>query len=168
MLRIFLLFGLSITLASCSSAGREHVSAEESIQKTDSKTESDKLSFSNPALISGTSVGELIQQFYKQGKWTELIKFISTISIDDFGKENIISSFQRTDFGYSLKLKSMNIIGNGRYLLNYETLKFGTIGVLRMGVVLESDTAKIIIKQIYPIIQFDDLYDGTQIPYFGC
>ena len=94
--------------------------------------------------------------------------FISSSSIQEFGEENIISSFKRSDFGYEIKLKSMSILGEGRYMLNYQTIKFGTLGVLRMNVVIENDTAKIVIKQINPTIQFDDSYDGTKIPYFGC
>lgn len=168
MPRIILLFALSLTLASCFTSSREDVPTGASTQKSDSKTDSDKLSLSNPALIAGTSVGELIQQLHKQGKWSELIKFISKGSIKEFGEENIISSFQRTDFGYAIKLKSMSIYGEGHYLLNYQTLKFGTTGVLRMYVVIENDTAKIVLKQIHPTIRFNDSDDGTENPYIGC
>ena len=62
----------------------------------------------------------------------------------------------------------MSIIGEERYLMNYQTTKYGTLGVLRMNVIIENDTAKIVIKQIYPIIEFDETYDGTKILYFGC
>lgn len=155
-------------MVSCSSSEPETFVSESIMQKSDSTTESVETSFSNPALIFGTSIGELVQQLYKQGRWPELIKFISSTSIQEFGEENIISSFQRSDFGYEIKLKSMSIIGKGHYLMNYQTLKFGTLGVLRMNVIIENDTAKIVIKQIYPIIEFDESYDGTKIPYFGC
>jgi hypothetical protein len=168
MLRTFLSFGMSIVLVSCSTSERENVFSESSIQKLDSTTELDETNFSNPVLINGSSIGEVAQQLYKQGNWPELIKFISDSSIQEFGEENIISSFQRTDFGYEIQLKSMSIFGEGQYLLNYHTWKFGTKGILRMGIVIENDTAKIVIKQINPTIQFDDSDDGTQIPYFGC
>ena len=120
--------------------------------------------FDNPALIYGTSIGELVQQFYKQGRWSDLIKFISSSSIQEFGEENIIQSFQRSDFGYKIKLKSMSIYGEGCYYLNYQTLKYGTIGVLRMEVRVENDTAKIVLQQITPYIQFDKL-NGTEKHY---
>lgn len=168
MLRTFLYFTLCIVLGSCSSSEPETIVSESIMQKFDSATESVETSFSNPALIFGTSIGELVQQLYKQGRWPELIKFISSTSIQEFGEENIISSFQRSDFGYEIKLKSMSIIGEERYLMNYQTTKYGTLGVLRMNVIIENDTTKIVIKQIYPIIEFDETYDGTKILYFGC
>jgi hypothetical protein len=130
-------------------------------------SEEEYSSFDNPALIYGTSIGEIVQQFYKQGQWSELIKFISSSSIKEFGEENIIQSFQRSDFGYKIKLKSMSIYGEGRYYLNYQTLKYGTIGVLRMEVLVENDTAKIVLKQITPYIQFDKS-NGTEKNYCGC
>jgi len=168
MLRTFLSFGMSIVLVSCSTSERETGISESLLQKSDSTTVSDETSFSNPALIYGTSVGELVQQLYKQGRWQELLNFISSRSIEEFGEENIIRSFQGTDFGYVIMLKSMSIYGEGHYLLNYQTTKFGTTGVLRMNIIVENDTAKIVIKQINPTIQFDDSYDGTKIPFFGC
>lgn len=157
-----------VVLASCSGPDRENVRTEPSFQISDSSISVSESCFSNPVLINGSSIGELTQQLYKQGNWPELIKFISDSSIQEFGEENIISSFQRTDFGYEIQLKSMSVFGEGQYLLNYHTWKFGTKGILRMGIVIENDTAKIVIKQINPTIQFDDSDDGTQIPYFGC
>lgn len=168
MHRIFFLLGLSITIASCTISEKEDATSKSTILISDSTTKLVEMSFSNPALICGTSIGEIVQQFYKQGRWAELIKFISSSSVRQFGEENIIRSFQRSDFGYVIKLKSMSIIGEGCYLMNYQTLKFGTLGVLRMNVVVENDTAKIVIKQINPTIQFDDSNFGTKIPYFGC
>ncbi len=130
-------------------------------------SEEEYSSFDNPALIYGNSIGELVQQFYKQGRWSELIKFISRSSIEEFGEENIIQSFQRSNFGYVIKLKSMSMYREGRYYLNYQTLKYGTIGVLRMEVRVENDTAKIVLKQITPYIQFDKS-NGTEKHYCGC
>ena len=157
-----------VALASCSGPEGDNVRNEPSFQISDSSICVSETCFSNPALINGSSIGELTQQLYKHGNWPELIKFISDSSIQEFGEENIINSFKRTDFGYAIELKSMSIYGEGRYLLNYQTLKFGTIGVLRMNVVVENDTAKILIMQINPTILFDASNDGTKISYFGC
>ncbi len=167
MLRTFLLFSLNITLASCANSETGNVPSESSILILDSSSDLVETRFSNPALIYGTSIGELVQQYHKQGKWTELIRFISIGSVLKFGEENIIQSFQRSDFGYKIKLKSMSIYGDGCYYLNYQTLKYGTIGVLRMEVRIENDTAKIVLKQITPYIQFDKS-NGTEKHYCGC
>jgi hypothetical protein len=112
------------------------------------------MNLSNPALMYGTSIGELLQQFYKQAKWNELIRFISSTSIEKFGKNEIIQSFRRTEFGYDIKLKSKSVMPDGRILLNYQTIKFGTIGVLRMYSTIENDTVKILINDIHPTIEF--------------
>lgn len=117
-------------------------------------SEEEYSSFDNPALIYSTSIGELVQQFYKQGKWTELLQFISKSSINRFGEFAIINSFQNTDFAFEIKLKSLSISQDGIMYLNYQTIKYGTIGVLRMKVVVENDTCRIIINAIEPNIQF--------------
>jgi hypothetical protein len=109
---------------------------------------------SNPALLYGTSIGELIQQLYKQGQWNELLKFISDSSIRMYGRSEILQSFQRTEFGYDITLKSKSVLANGLIQLNYQTVKFGTIGILRMLSIVENDTVKIIIKSIHPAIEF--------------
>lgn len=123
--------------------------------------------FSNPALIMGSTLGEIIQQYYKQASWNKLLQFISQSSIENFGKDSIIDAFQRTDFGYEIKLKSKSSINDTIGQLNYEILKFGTKGVLRMDFIIENDTAKVLIKRINPTIQFNDSNE-TSNPYFGC
>ena len=167
MLRTFFYFSLSIVLVSCSSSETETVISKPLIQKSGAKTELDESSFSNPALICGTTIGELIQQLYKQGNWKELIKFISKYSIEEFGEEAIINAFQKTDFGYSIKLKSKSMLPDGTLELNYQTLKYGTLGILRMYVRIENDTAKLIIQSINPTIQFNS-NNGTDNSYRGC
>jgi hypothetical protein len=133
----------------------EEVSNEGNVQNiSDLASDTSDTNFTNPALFYGTTIGELVQQLYKQGKWTLLLKFISNSSKNLYGEDAIINAFQKTQFGFQLKLKSMSYTSDGTIQLNYQTIKFGTIGVLRMDVVVENDTSKIIIKGVEPVILF--------------
>ncbi|MBK9045631.1 MAG: hypothetical protein IPL74_02630 [Bacteroidetes bacterium] len=154
-MKIYVTYFLMISaLISC------HIKEEEISNGVDEKGISDLASvtsdtnFKNPALIYGTTIGELVQQLYKLGKWTELLRLISNSSKSQYGEDAIINAFQKTEFGFQLKLKSMSHTPDGIIQLNYQTIKFGTVGVLRMDVVVENDTCRIIIKGVEPEILF--------------
>ncbi len=104
--------------------------------------------FSNPALIYGTSFGNFFQTLYKQGKYDDMIHFTSQKSIDKFGIKNIVDVYKTMEFGYSIKLKSKVHNRDKTITLNYETNKMATKGIMRILVVLENDTVKVILQSV--------------------
>jgi hypothetical protein len=101
--------------------------------------------FSNPVLISGSSFGNVFQQFYKIGDYESLIKLTSQSSLHKFGKDIIQKYYKEMQFGYPLKLRSLTKL-NGIYTLNYVTTINALIVVIRMDVVTERDSCRIVLK----------------------
>ena len=151
-IKFLLVLVLSAILVSC---GQENVSEktaelpEAVVTKTPSKStiESPVAPYSNPAIIYGSSFGEFFQMLYKTGKFEDMVKFTSSQSLELFGREKVIGFYKSMDFGYKIDLKSMNkdvdII-----TLNYEADILATKNIVRMEVVIENDSCKILLKDI--------------------
>lgn len=103
-----------------------------------------KYDFSNPLLIHGTSFGNYFQVLYKQGKFEEMLNFTSKESLLKYGRKRIEEYYRSTSFGYKIKLNSY-LMENGVYILNYQAIINATVCVIRMPVVVENDTSKIIL-----------------------
>lgn len=104
--------------------------------------------FSNPVLIYGSSFGNYFQMLYKTGKYEEMIKFTSTKSINRFGTKSIIELYKKMDFAYEIKLKSKIDNKDNSITLNYSTIINATKGLLRMNVIVENDSTKIILGSL--------------------
>lgn len=104
--------------------------------------------FSNPVLIYGSSFGNYFQMLYKTGKYEEMIKFTSSKSINDFGSKAILELYKKMNLGYEIKLKSKNDNKDGSVTLNYDTFIIATKSVLRMNVIVENDSTKLIIGSL--------------------
>jgi len=103
--------------------------------------------FANPVFIYGSSFGNFFQMLYKQGKFEDMLKFTSSNTITKFGKENIVVMYQNMAFAYEMKLKSQTISGDTT-ILNYEAGIFATKHMIRIPVIIENDTAKIVINKL--------------------
>lgn len=115
--------------------------------KVNSKQNSQK-PFSNPALIYGTSFGNYFQSLFRMGKFDEMIKFTSNKSVKKFGKKSILELYNIMNFGYALKLKSKTENKDKSITLNYETMINATKGILRLSVIVENDSAKVILRSL--------------------
>ncbi len=113
-----------------------------------SSTQQTDRPFSNPILIYGSSFGNFFQTLYKQGKFNDMILFTSKNSIEKYGIKNILEAYEKMEFGYNIKLKSSNSNPNKTITLNYETEIMATKGIMRMNVVIENDTVKVLLNNI--------------------
>ena len=100
--------------------------------------------YSNPALIYGSDFGRMFQTFYKQGQFQLMMHFTSQESIAHYGSGRIYRYYKSMDFGYQMKLKSINRIGTG-YSLNYLCSILATRKIIRMELKIENDTCKILL-----------------------
>ncbi|TXI85132.1 MAG: hypothetical protein E6Q38_00875 [Crocinitomicaceae bacterium] len=103
--------------------------------------------YSNPLLIYGSSFGNFFKVLYKTGDFNTMMKFTSTETIKKFGYANVLEYYKTTDFGYEMKLRSRTIT-NGVYTLNYVANILSTQKVVRLDVVVENDTAKVVLDNI--------------------
>lgn len=102
---------------------------------------------SNPTFIYGTSLGEMIQTFYKLGKYNEMIKFTSNETIKKYGKEKVLDYYENCDFGYKLKIN--NKTSEGKYIiLHYSAQILATNKIIRIKCVVENDTSKIVLDNL--------------------
>lgn len=146
---ILILSVLAITLSSC---GNKEKSAEKIIVTMSAaksepvvKLESDK-QYANPVFIYGSSFGNYFQALYKIGKFDDMLKFTSSGSISKYGKANIRKMYETMEFAYVIKLKSKT--GTDTIVLNYEAGIYATKHMVRIPVVIESDTTKIVLQSL--------------------
>jgi len=143
-----------LVLVAFTSCSNKEVENKESLIISDAKSEMNEMptiekneDFSNPVLIFGSSFGNYFQTLYKLGKYDKMLIFTSSKSIEKFGKEEILSFYRKMDFAYTIKLKSKTE-DVGIIVLNYEAGIMATKHMLRMSVVVENDTCKILLDNI--------------------
>lgn len=105
----------------------------------------------NPAFyvapgMEGTDFGNFFNTLYKQGKFEDMLAFTSSQSINQFGKD-VILEFYKNDlkFGYEIgKPHSQSVAGNIT-TLNYDANIIATKKVIRISVVVENDSCKVVL-----------------------
>jgi hypothetical protein len=102
--------------------------------------------FSNPLLIYGTSFGNFFQTLYKQAKFQDMVRFTAIESLTLFGKRRVENYYKETFFGYEMKLRSYTYV-NGVYTLNYESIIQATLCVVRLNVIIENDSSKVLLTE---------------------
>jgi hypothetical protein len=121
------------------------VTAKDNVSNVENPEEID---FSNPGVFVGTDFGNYFQSMFRRGEFDEMIKFTSKESLDKFG-EDAVRDFYEHDlqFGYELgDAKSQNI-KDGITTLNYSANINATKVVVRINVVVENDSCKVLIHQ---------------------
>lgn len=96
--------------------------------------------------LSGTDFGNFFKTLYLHGKFSDMLAFTSTQSVEKFG-EDVILDFYENDlkFGYDIgEPRSQNIDGD-IITLNYEANIIATKRVVRISVVVENDSCKVVL-----------------------
>lgn len=102
--------------------------------------------FSNPMLIYGSDFGNFFKVLYAQGKFDEMLKFTSKTSIEKFGKDSILD-FYKNDlkFGYEIGKPHSQINSGDTITLNYNANIIATKRVVRISLLVENDTCKVVL-----------------------
>jgi hypothetical protein len=147
MKKIILIFVTIISLTSCDNK------VTDSVENANKKTENIddnriKEGLSNPAFMYGTDFGNLFKVFYAQGKFDEMLKFTSDVSINKHGKTKILD-FYRNDFkfGYEIGKPHSQTTEGDTITLNYNANIIATKRVIRISVVVENDTCKVVLPE---------------------
>lgn len=142
-----LVYILSILiLASCGNAEVEAVSDVVIVSVKDSNSVQENKPFSNPAIIYGTDFGNYFRTLYKLGKYDEMISFTSSQSINQFGKEAIVDFYKNDlDFGYEIGKPHSQVVSGNIITLNYEADIIATKKVVRIDIIVENDSCKIVL-----------------------
>ena len=112
----------------------------------DEVTKEEKLDFSNPSVFMGSDFGNFFKILYAQGKFDEMIKFTSKTSLDKFGKDKILD-FYKNDlkFGYEIGKPHSQVVSGDTVMLNYNANIIATKRVVRINVIIENDSCKILL-----------------------
>ncbi len=97
----------------------------------------------NPVLMNGSSFANYFQALYKLGHFDDMLLFTSKDLITEYGKERILESYQKMNFAYEIKLKSIQTNKDSSYTLNYSGVQFATNKIIRIDVIKENDTIKL-------------------------
>jgi hypothetical protein len=103
--------------------------------------------YSNPFFIYGTDFGNFFQTMYIHGRYDQMIEFTSSESIDKFGKNAILDFYKNElDFGYDIGKYPLSSGTDGDItVINYEANIMATKKIVRVSVVLENDSCKIVL-----------------------
>jgi hypothetical protein len=107
-----------------------------------------KLDYSNPSVFMGSDFGNFFKTLYAQGKYDEMIKFTSKSSLDKFGKDKVLD-FYKNDlkFGYEIGKPHSQTVSGDTITLNYNANIIATKRVVRINVVVENDSCKIVLPE---------------------
>ncbi len=96
--------------------------------------------------LAGTDFGNFFKTLYTQGKYDDMIKFTSKSSLDKFGEEKVLE-FYKNDlkFGYELGKPHSQTIDGDTITLNYDANIIATKRVVRIKVLIENDSCKIVL-----------------------
>lgn len=103
--------------------------------------------FANPFLIEGSDFGHFFQALYKLGKFDDMVKFTSSGTLAQFGCTKVFEFYKTMDFAYDVKLKSHNNI-NDTIVLNYKPEIMASCHMIRMKVVIENDSTKVVLENL--------------------
>jgi len=104
------------------------------------------LDYSNPSVFMGTDFGNFFKMLYRQGRFEDMLLFTSSQSVEKFGRDAILDFYEKDfKFGYELgRLRSETIDGDV-ITLNYNANIIATKRVIRISVVVENDSCKIVL-----------------------
>jgi len=103
--------------------------------------------YENPFLIYGTDFGNYFQTMFVHGKYEQMIAFTSKRSIDEFGEKRVLDFYKNElDFGYDIGGKPLSSgVENDMTVLNYKADIMATKTIIRINVVIENDSCKIVL-----------------------
>ncbi len=107
----------------------------------------DKIDLSDPAVFAGSDFGSYFTTLYRVGKFDEMLAFTSKRSIDEHGKDAILDFYKNdVKLGYDIKLTSKTVHGDTT-TLNYDANIIATKRVIRIDVVVENDSCKVLLPK---------------------
>lgn len=140
---------LAIGIVACGTKETKVASIETNVKTEVPESVESKISYNDPSVFVGSDFGTFINLLYKQGKFDEMVKWTSSSTISKFGKGEVIEFYKnKMNFGYKLtKLHSKTVSGD-TIILNYQTDKFSPDRTVRIPVIVENDSCKLILSNL--------------------
>jgi len=106
----------------------------------------------NPAFyvapnMEGTDFGNFFKTLYKHGRFEDMLAFTSSKSVEKFGRDVVLEFYKNElKFGYELGDKPISQFTSDDIItLNYNANIIATKRVVRINVVIENDSCKIVL-----------------------
>lgn len=97
--------------------------------------------------VEGSDFGTFFRTLYRLGRFDDMLSFTSSVSLEEFGRDRVIEFYKNElDFSYEINLNSYNQLGD-TIVLNYDAQIFATNKVVRMMVLIENDSCKIVLPK---------------------
>lgn len=100
--------------------------------------------WANPILIHGSSFANIMQQLYLTGNYEMMLMLTAKESRVLHGDSLILRYYQNMQFSYKIQLVSHSRKGN-KYQLIYKSKIDATVVRLKVDIIVESDTARVIL-----------------------
>lgn len=108
------------------------------------QAQSEDKSWFNPILIYGSNFGHIFQQWYLTGNYQKMLQLTAQESRESLGDSIILEYYKKMQFAYPIRLISHLRKGN-KYQLIYKTKINATMVRLKLDIVIENDTARVIL-----------------------
>lgn len=103
----------------------------------------ERVVLNNPAIMLGSDLGSIIRKAYQIGNYELMFQFTANETIQKVGRDKLMNCYKNLDMGKEIKLKSITEEGDV-HIMNYESINQATKVMVRLPVIIENDTAKII------------------------
>ena len=135
---------LAIGIVACGTKEVKVASVE-----TSSEVADPKVSYNDPSVFVGSDFGTFINLLYKQGNFEDMVKWTSSSTISKFGKSEVLEFYKtKMNFGYKLTKLHNKTISGDTIVLHYQTDKFSPDRTIRIPVVIENDSCKLILSNL--------------------
>jgi hypothetical protein len=124
----------------------EHETEEDVNENDNERYEAVKVDWSNPVLIGGSSFGNIININYKLGKFDELYRLTNSSLKSSMSKQEIVNTYRKLPMGFDLDFPMNKTEDSGVIWLHYAVEINATKKVMRMPVVVENDTCRLMLQ----------------------
>lgn len=115
-------------------------------QANDAAEEPEVIDWSNPVLIQGSSFGLIINTYFRLGKFEELYQLTDAETKATRDREKIIEQWKKMPMGMDMKLLNKTEEDSVQWL-HYEVTIDATRKALRIPVVVEDDTCRVLFEE---------------------
>lgn len=145
MKKILIFTVLAIGIVAC---GTKEASKEAVVTPTVKVEVADLgISYNDPAVFVGSDFGNFINTLYKQGKFADMVKWTASGSVDKYGASNVAEFYKnKMKFGYEIGKPTSKTVSGDTITLNYEANIIATKRIIRIPVVIENDSCKLVIS----------------------
>jgi hypothetical protein len=148
MKNLILIAVISLFMFSCGNSNVDLKSTNTNKEKVE-KVSKTSLEYANPAYMAGSDFLSFFKSLRKTGNIDYLMSFTSKETIDSLGYDKVKDFYENSFTNMSnSKLNGISSLNDSTYLMHYTNSEFATKRAFDIKVIVENDTAKIILDNL--------------------